>query len=253
MAHTAQGKVYLVGAGPGDPDLLTVKARRIIEQADSVVYDRLVAPEILAVVNPAAELIYAGKHEGEQETVQAWIIEKLAEQAAAGRLVVRLKGGDPCVFGRGAEELLTLRERGIEAELVPGLSSAVAVPELAGIPVTLRGVSRGFAVVTGHCGSGDSTDWASYARIDTLVILMGVAHRDSIAQVLIAAGRDPQEPVALIERGSTPEERVVPSTLDDVARGSVKVEAPAVLVVGRVVNLRSELLAALEPALTLAN
>jgi len=249
MAPAGRRRVYVVGAGPGDPELLTVKARRILKEAEVVVYDRLVAPEILAVANPAADLVYAGKREGEQETVQAWILEKLVEQANAGRLVVRLKGGDPCVFGRGGEEVRRLRELGVESELVPGLSSAIAVPELAGIPVTFRGVSRGFAVVTGHCPSNDSPDWASYARIDTLVILMGVGRRDSIALALIAAGRDPEEPVAFVERGSTPEERVTISTLEEVARGNVQAEAPAVFVVGRVVNLRCELLAALEPAL----
>ncbi len=235
------GKVFIVGAGPGDPDLLTLKALRMIEQAETIVYDRLVAPEILALASPEARLIYAGKHGGDQETMQEWIFEHLVEFARSGQRVVRLKGGDPCVFGRGAEEYRRLREAGIEAELIPGVSSAIAVPEQAGIPVTFRGVARGFAVVTGHCRAGDAIDWNDYARVDTLVILMGVAERAAIAQALIEAGRDAREPVAFIERGATPEERIVCASLSEVAREEVEVASPAVFVVGQVVALRSEI------------
>jgi uroporphyrin-III C-methyltransferase len=235
------GKIYLAGAGPGDPDLLTVKARNAIAGCDALLYDRLVSPEILALASPGAELIYCGKHGGDQETVQPWIFERMVELARAGRTVVRLKGGDPCVFGRGGEEWQRLREEGIEVELIPGISSSIAVPGLAGIPVTFRGVSRAFAVVTGHCRRPDETDWTRYAAVDTLVILMGVECRREIARALIEAGRSPAEPAAFIERGTTPRERVVESTLEDVAAGRMEVEAPAVFVVGEVVRLREEL------------
>ncbi|MGE5647600.1 MAG: uroporphyrinogen-III C-methyltransferase [Acidobacteriota bacterium] len=235
------GKVYLVGAGPGALDLLTVKALRILRSADVVLYDRLITPEILAQAGPGAELIYAGKHAGEQEEIQARILEQMIRHAERGRTVARLKGGDPCVFGRGGEEWRALAERGIDVEIVPGVSAAVAVPEAAGIPVTFRGVARSFAVVAGHCGRGGEIDWTRLAGVDTLVILMGVAGRAGIASELIRAGRNAAEPVAFIERGTTRDERVVTSTLAEVAAGKVEVEAPAVFVAGEVVGLREEL------------
>jgi uroporphyrin-III C-methyltransferase len=246
------GKVYLIGAGPGDPDLLTVKAHRILRSAEVVLYDRLVTPEILAEANPDADLIYAGKHAGEQETVQPWIIEQMILHAERGKTVVRLKGGDPCVFGRGGEEWQALAGHGIDVEIVPGLSSAIAVPEAAGIPVTFRGVARSFAVVTGHCGLGGETDWAKLSGVDTLVILMGVSGRAGIAQELIRAGRSAAEPVAFIERGTTHDECVVTATLEEVADGAVEVEAPAVFIVGEVVRLREELARCTELAHLLA-
>jgi uroporphyrin-III C-methyltransferase len=235
-------QVYLIGAGPGDPELLTVKAQRILQSAEVVLYDRLVSPEVLAVANAAAELLYAGKGVGEQDEVQQWIVDRMLEYARRGRIVVRLKGGDPCVFGRGAEEWLILREQGIEVEMVPGLSSAIAAPGIAGIPVTHRGVSHGFAVVTGHCRGDEGTDWARYAAVDTLVILMGVSGRARIARALMAAGRGAGEPVAFIERGSTPGQRIIVATLGEVAEGQVEVESPAVFVAGEVVRVRERLL-----------
>lgn len=235
-------RYYLVGAGPGDPDLLTVKAARLLSRAGAVLYDRLVSQEILARVNPRAERIYTGKGEGEQELVQAQIHERLLACAGRHEVVVRLKGGDPMVFGRGAEELLFLARHGFPAEVVPGISSAIGVPELAGIPVTLRGAARGFAVVTGHGAAGVPEDWSAYRGIDTLVILMGVKHRARIAAGLIAAGRSPEEPAAFVERGSTARERVVVTTLG--RAGEAAVEAPAVFVVGEVVRVREQLLAA---------
>ena len=235
------GKVYLVGAGPGDPDLLTVKAHRILRGADVVLFDRLVTPEILADANPDAVLLYAGKQAGEQDLVQPRIIEQMVLHARRGKTVVRLKGGDPCVFGRGGEEWRALIEQEVEVEVVPGLSSAIAVPETAGIPLTYRGVARAFAVITGQCRRGEETDWASFAAIDTLVILMGVAERVRIAQALIRAGRSCAEPVAFIERGTTRDERAVTATLGDVAAGTVEVDSPAVFIAGEVVRLREEL------------
>ncbi|HVX66970.1 MAG TPA: uroporphyrinogen-III C-methyltransferase [Bryobacteraceae bacterium] len=235
------GKVYLVGAGPGDPELLTVRAARLLREAEVILYDRLVAPEILAEANPRAALVYAGKQAGEQETAQPWILEQMIRYAEEGRRVVRLKGGDPFVFGRGAEEWHALAERGIEVEVVPGLSSAVAVPESAGIPLTFRGIARAFTVVTGQGTRGFEPDWREYAQVDTLIILMGVAGRARIAGALIAAGRPADEPVAFVENGTTRDERVVTSTLEQVAAGEVDVSSPAVFVVGEVVRLREQM------------
>ena len=234
---------YIVGAGPGDPRLLTLRAYELIQTAEVILYDRLVSNEILALIPESTEQIYAGKLQGEQAEMQAFIGRMLVEYALAGRRVVRLKGGDPLVFGRGAEEWRLLREAGIEVEIVPGVSSALAVPGLAGIPPTFRGIAEGFAVVTGHLRDGaDVVDWSKYASADTLIILMGVRTRAAIARELIRCGRPADQPVAFIERGATPDERVVTATLQDVADDSVEVENPAVFVAGEVVRLRPFLL-----------
>jgi uroporphyrin-III C-methyltransferase len=232
------GKLYLIGAGPGDAELLTLKAARVLRECDVVLYDRLTTPEVLALARPAAELIYVGKHDGEQEREQARIFELILEHALAGRTVARLKGGDPLVFGRGAEEWDVALEHGIEVELIPGISSAIAVPGLAGIPLTFREVSRSFAVVTGHWKTGTNMDWTPYAKIDTVVILMGTKQRALIATSLIGVGRSAQEPVAFVEQGSMAEQRVVESELGLVAKGEVDVSGPAVMVVGEVVRQR---------------
>ncbi len=234
-------KVYLVGAGPGDAELLTVKALRILRQADVVLYDRLVSAEVLAETKQGAELIYVGKHEGEQEATQRLIFDLMVEHAARGRVVVRLKGGDGCVFGRAGEEWQALARAGVEVEVVPGVSSALAAPALAGIPLTFRNLSRGFAVVTGHCAKRTPVDWRDWARVDTLVILMGVKNRAAIASALIEAGRASDEPAVFVERASTAAQRVIETTLGEIAQGLVEVEAPAVLVIGAVVTLRAEL------------
>ena len=234
-------KVYLTGAGPGDPDLLTVKAARLIAQADVVIYDRLVSAEILALARPGALLLFGGKQQGEQERIQTKIQELLLAHAVPGRVVVRLKGGDPMVFGRGAEEWSFLASHGIDVELVPGISSALAVPSLAGIPPTLRGVAVSFAVITGHRQNMEPQEWARYLMVDTLVVLMGIENRQQIARNLIQAGRNSEEPVAFIERGSTDRERVVISKLSEVARGQVDVASPAVFVIGQVVRMRTHL------------
>jgi len=229
------GKVWLVGAGPGDPELLTLAAYRVLQCADVVLYDRLVSAEILACVRPGAQFVYLGKEEGEQESVQRRIHSLMAEYARQYETVVRLKGGDPMVFGRGGEEWAFLVDRGIDVEFIPGLSCATAVPGLAGIPLTLRGVSRSFAVITGRTAVGRPILWDQYADVDTLVILMGVRDRSAIAQALIAGGRPPDQPVAFIERGATPFERKVVATLREVAAGQVEVNSPAVFLVGEVV------------------
>lgn len=236
------GRVYLIGAGPGDPDLLTIKAARVLAQCDVVLYDRLVGRGILALARPDAELIYVGKHAGEQEHTQDRIFSLLLEHALAGKTVARLKGGDPLVFGRGAEEWAIALEHGIAVEFIPGVTSASAVPGLAGIPITYRDVSQSFTVITGHCSQGLQQAWENYAKVDTLVVLMGVKNRQFIAQSLIDAGRDGEQAVAFIERGSTPEQRVVVSTLASVARGEVDARNPAVFVIGEVVRLRAKLM-----------
>jgi uroporphyrin-III C-methyltransferase len=182
-----------------------------------------------------------GKHEGEQNHTQNKIFDLIKTHASAGRIVGRLKGGDPLVFGRGAEEWALAVEHGINVELIPGVSSAIAVPGLAGIPLTYRGVAQSFAVVTAHCREGRSEQWSKFAEIDTLVVLMGVTNREFIAQSLIAAGRDSDEPVAFIERGTTPEERVVETVLGAVASGDAEVQSPAVFVIGQVVRLRERM------------
>ena len=235
------GKLYLIGAGPGDPELLTVKAARVLGECDVVLYDRLTTPGVLALARSDAELVYVGKHDGEQEREQARIFELILEHATAGRSVARLKGGDPLVFGRGAEEWEIAVAHGIEVEFIPGISSAIAVPGLAGIPLTFREVSRSFAVVTGHWKSGTNMEWSPYAKIDTLVILMGTKQRALIANSLIAAGRSPSEPVAFVEQGSLPDQCVVETDLRTVAEGKVEVEGPAVMVIGEVVRQRNRL------------
>lgn len=241
----APGQVWIVGAGPGDPELLTLKALRALEHADVVLYDRLVGAGVLELIPPSAERVYVGKGHGDQDSVQPEIMAQLEQFARSGKRVVRLKGGDPFVFGRGAEEWAHLEARGIRVHVVPGISSSLAVPALAGIPLTFRAVARAFAVVTGHRSidpeAGAPPDWADYARVDTLVVLMGVGERVSIATALIAAGRDPEEPCAFIERGTTPQERVTVSSLGAVSDGAVDVGAPAVWVIGRVVSVRDKL------------
>jgi uroporphyrin-III C-methyltransferase len=233
-----KGKLYLIGAGPGDAELLTLKAARVIGECDVVLYDRLVHAEVLSFARPDAELIYVGKHEGDQEPTQARIFDLIRSRARDGKTVARLKGGDPLVFGRGAEEWRRAIEDVIEVELIPGVTSAISVPGLAGIPLTYRGVSQSFAIITGHCNEGLAQEWSKYAAIDTLVVLMGVRNRSFIAAALIAEGRKPDEPVVFIERGTLPGERLIESTLESVAAGDVEVDSPAVFVIGEVVRLR---------------
>jgi uroporphyrin-III C-methyltransferase len=237
----AMPKIYLVGAGPGRADLLTLRAARILAGADCVLYDRLVSGEVLSLIRPGAELHDVGKEEGRQEAAQDRIYELLEDCARRFNGVVRLKGGDPFVFGRGAEEWAWLIGRGWDVEAVPGVSASLSVPALAGIPPTFRGLAQGFAVVTGHVQGGAPEYWARYAAVDTLVILMGVKNRAAIAGALIAAGRPAAQPAAFIENGTTPRERVVVTTLGEVAAGRAEVSAPAVFVAGEVVRLRAAL------------
>jgi len=203
-----------------------------------VLYDRLVHPEIVGLARPDSERIYVGKHQGEQELRQEEIFDLIRDRALQGKTVGRLKGGDSLVFGRGAEEWQVARKHGIRVELIPGVSSAIAVPGLAGIPLTFRSVSQSFAVVTGHCQEGGGHAWERYASVDTLVILMGVKNRQAIAAGLIAAGRPAAQSVAFVHRGSLKEQQTIESTLAEVADGKVEVKSPAVFVIGEVVNIR---------------
>jgi uroporphyrin-III C-methyltransferase len=243
----AVGKVYLVGAGPGHPDLLTIRAARVLAEADVVIYDRLVSDEVLSLVNPAATLVYAGKRQGEQEAIQYAVNQWLLDSAESGYTVVRLKSGDPMIFGRGGEELEFLAGHGIPTEVIPGISSAISFSSLAGIPLTHRGIAASFAVIAGHRQTTATADWATYAGIDTLVVLMGVENRQAIAKQLVAAGRDPLQPVAFIRRLSTPQEEITEATLAQVASGrGPTVEPPAIFVIGETVRLRSSLVSAEE-------
>lgn len=237
------GTVYIVGAGPGDPELLTVKALKALRRADVIVYDRLVNPEILAEAPARAEKIFAGKAPGAHSCAQEEINALLVSHAREGKAVVRLKGGDPFVFGRGGEEALACAEAGVPWEVIPGLTSAVSVPAMAGIPVTHRGVAGAFAVVTGHCMERDRLDWQALARIDTLVILMGVARLPTIADHLLRHGRAADTPAAVIEKGTLPGERVLTGTLATIAEDAARaaIGAPAILVIGEVVQVREEL------------
>ena len=237
--------VFLVGAGPGDPGLLTLRAVELLGSADVVLYDRLIPPGALRHARPEAELVYVGKQGGGPQMPQQEIDRLLVEHGRAGRRVVRLKGGDPFVFGRGGEEALVLREAGIEFEIVPGITAGVAAPAYAGIPVTHRELASGVAFVTGHEDPEKpetALDWAALARFPgTLVFYMGVRALPRIAERLQAEGRPADEPVAVVERGTLPGQRTVLATLADVAEKAAGIRAPAVTLVGPVAALREDL------------
>lgn len=230
------GTVYLVGAGPGDPELITVRGQRLLQAADVVVYDRLVHADLVRMTPSTAKHFFVGKRPGEHTVTQADINALLLTQAREGRVVVRLKGGDPFVFGRGGEEVRRLRAGGVPFEVVPGITSAIGVPAYAGIPVTHRGVSRSFTVVTGHTCSMDDTalDWDHLASVDTLIILMGLGRLPQIAEQLVEAGRSPETPVAVIQAGTTAEQQVVQGTLRTIGGRVAHLDPPATVVVGEV-------------------
>jgi uroporphyrin-III C-methyltransferase len=226
--------VFLVGAGPGSADLLTVKAARLVAEADVIVHDRLADPAILDLARPGTEFIDVGKQPG-RPTPQEIINTLLVHLGQQGLNVVRLKGGDPFVFGRGGEEADALRSAGVPFETVPGITSAVGVPAAAGIPVTHRGVSASFTVVTGHRERGGSTniEWEALAKVGgTIVVLMGVAERAVIARRLMDGGLSPDTPVAAIHWGTRPEQHTVRATLDELA--DLDIESPATIVIGAV-------------------
>jgi uroporphyrin-III C-methyltransferase len=237
------GKVYLVGAGPGDPKLITVRGLECIRAAEVLLYDRLLDPSLLDEAPSHTERVFVGKESDHHTLRQEKINELLAMHAGLGRNVVRLKGGDPFVFGRGGEEAAYLAERNIPFEIIPGISSSIAVPAFAGIPVTYRGISSSFAVVTGHsCGMENPVDYAAVFRsAGTLIILMGVKHLGEIVAQLTQAGIDPLTPIALVQEGTQATQRTVVSTLKDVVEDSREVQPPAVIVIGQVVSLRDRI------------
>ena len=251
----SQGKVVLVGAGPGDPELITLRGLRWLRRAEVIVYDQLAAPELLGEAPEDALRIFAGKSAGRHCLEQSAINAVLIHHARRGRLVVRLKGGDPFVFGRGGEEILACARAGVAVEVVPGVSAAIAVPAAAGIPVTHRGLSSSFAVVTGHedpAKPESAVDWERLATaVDTLVILMGVGTLPRITARLLAAGRRADTPAAVIHRGTTQAEETVVGTLGDIAAHAAQLPAPAVIVIGEAVAFRSLLARSLLEAVAL--
>ncbi len=242
------GRVVLVGAGPGDPDLLTLRAARELAHAEVLLYDALIEPELLELVPDACERIDVGKRgDGTRSVAIDDIIELMLEKARAGRNVVRLKGGDPFLFGRGGEEATALAAAGIPFEVVPGIPSALAVPAYAGIPITDRRLSSSFAVVTGHRGvrAGDQRiDWEGLSSsADTLVVLMATRWIEEIVERILAGGRDPATPAAMISHGTTPRQRVVSAPLAELPKQvrEAGLRAPTVLVVGEVARFRESI------------
>jgi len=239
------GKVYLVGAGPGHPELLTIKAAELLRTADVVVYDRLIQEEVLALAKPSAERLYMGKPVGRHGSRQDEIHELLVKKAREGKMVVRLKGGDPFLFGRGGEEVLFLAEHGIPFEVIPGVSSALAAPLGAGISVTHREEASSVAIVTGHEASGEFSrlDWDALGKLDTLVFLMGVHNVRTISRKLMEHGRRPETPAAMIQMAFWRDEKVVAGTLANIADevDGAGIKPPATLVVGEVVRLREKI------------
>lgn len=237
-------KVYLVGTGPGDPDLLTVKALRLLQNADVVIYDRLVSEGILQQIPAGVSKIYVGKKTGNHTLPQDEINELLIKLAETERTIVRLKGGDPFIFGRGSEEALLLAKKGIKFEVVPGITAASACTTYAGIPLTHRGLSQGVQIVTGHSQSDQplELDWASLADENkTTVIYMGLANIKLISNKLIQAGLDKATPAAAIQNGTTGKQNCILTTLSQLAKDSSELQAPVIFVIGKVVSLATEL------------
>jgi len=245
--QSSRGRVYLVGAGPGDPELITLKGLRCLRVADVVVYDRLISPYLLDEAPSQAERVFAGKEPGCHSMKQEVINALLIKYARQGRLVVRLKGGDPFVFGRGGEEALALAHAGIPFEVVPGVSSAIAVPAYAGIPVTHRDHASSVTIVTGHEQRkhiSSAVNWEALAKVGgTLVIMMGVEALAHITQQLLAGGLSPDTAAAVIQQGTVPQQRVITCTLVNIAERAriANVKSPAIIVIGTVVTLSSAL------------
>lgn len=234
-----KGQVFLIGAGPGASDLITVRGVEALRRADVVVHDRLVNRELLQYVRPGAEIIYVGKTPGGPTTRQERINEIIVAKALTGANVARLKGGDPYVFGRGWEELEACYLAGVECSVVPGISSSMAAPSAAGIPVTHRAMSRSFTVVTARTANDDDLNYTVLSQLDTVVFLMGRARLPHIAQSLIAAGKSASTPSALVECGTTPEQRVLRGPLGELAAlaDQGRFKSPCTIVVGEVAGL----------------
>lgn len=242
MLNNRVGKVYIIGAGCGNIDLLTLKGKRCIEEADCVIYDRLIDSKVLKLAKANAEMIYLGKGNAEGGVIQDEINKTLAKKALEGKVVARVKGGDPFVFGRGGEEIEEIAKYSIPFEIVPGISSSIAVSEYAGIPVTHRGLARSFHVFTGHTmENGEWHDFSTIAKLDgTLVFLMGIKNLDLITGDLIKNGKNPKTPVAVIEKGTSENQRVTVGTLENIVEKakSEKIVPPAITIIGDVVNMR---------------
>jgi uroporphyrin-III C-methyltransferase/precorrin-2 dehydrogenase/sirohydrochlorin ferrochelatase/uroporphyrin-III C-methyltransferase len=242
MSHSA--KVYLVGTGPGDPDLLTVKAHRLLQTADVVIYDRLVSEAILEQIPPGVSQIYVGKKTGNHTLPQHEINQLLLNLAESKRTIVRLKGGDPFIFGRGSEEALSLSQHNIPFEIVPGITAASACSTYAGIPLTHRGLAQGVQIVTGHSQSDKplELDWKALADANkTIVIYMGLANVELISQNLIAAGLSKNTPAAAIQNGTTSQQIRVLTTLSDLSSATSMLQAPVIFIIGKVVSLANKL------------
>jgi uroporphyrin-III C-methyltransferase/precorrin-2 dehydrogenase/sirohydrochlorin ferrochelatase len=239
------GRVYLVGAGPGDPELLTLRAVRLLKQADVIVYDNLVSDGVLAFVSPSAERIYAGKRRNEHTLRQEQINALLVKLAREGKQVVRLKGGDPFIFGRGGEELQTLAASGVAFEVVPGVTAASGVSSYAGIPLTHRDYAQCCLFVTGHLKDGTADlDWPSLVRLNqTVVIYMGLGGLPEICRQMVAHGASPELPIAVVQDGSMRTQKVVTGTLANMAErvAQASLKSPCLTIVGEVVKLRQEL------------
>ncbi|TKI68622.1 uroporphyrinogen-III C-methyltransferase [Sulfurimonas crateris] len=238
------GKVYLTGAGPGDIELLTLKALRVIKEADVVIYDRLANPDILKEAKNGCEFVYVGKEDGRHIMPQDDINEVIYQNALKYENVVRLKGGDPFVFGRGGEEALYLRERDIKFEIIPGITSSISAPAYAGIPVTHRGIAVSFRVVTGHESphkKESQIPWGNFKTDDTIIFLMGLHNLPKISKKLIEIGKAKDYPCAVISKGTTKDQSVVVGTLENIVEKAKDVPTPALIVVGKVVELREQL------------
>jgi uroporphyrin-III C-methyltransferase len=232
-----QGKAWLIGAGPGDPELLTLKAVKVLRQAEVVLVDDLVAPEVLAYC-PQARVVRVGKRGGCRSTPQDFILRLMLRHARQGRLVARLKGGDPCVFGRAGEEARWLDEHGIACEIVNGVTAGFAAASACGIPLTLRGVARGVTLITAHAEDGSTPDWSALAGSGTtLVVYMGATRMQEIRARLLAGGMPAATPVSMVENATLPRQRECPSTLADMVEDAAAfgLRSPAILVIGEVV------------------
>lgn len=236
-------KVYLTGAGPGDIELMTLKAARVVKEADILIYDRLANPEILEMAREDCEMVYVGKQDGKHSVPQNKINEIIYQAALKYENVVRLKGGDPFVFGRGGEEAIYLYDRDIKFEIIPGITSSVSVPAYAGIPVTHRGITTSFRVVTGHETPNkkiSQIEWQTFLNDETIVFLMGFHNIGLITSKLLELGKAKDYPCAVISKGSTPEQEVCVSTLENIEADSKGMPTPAIIVVGEVVKLREK-------------
>lgn len=236
-----KGKIYFVGAGAGDFELLTLKGKRYIENADCIIYDRLINDKILSFAKPSAELIYLGKENTEGGLLQERINQTLVEKAISGKYknIVRLKGGDSFVFGRGGEEIEAILPHNIPFEMVPGISSSIAVPEYAGIPVTHRRIARSFHVFTGMTADDDTLDFETIAKLQgTLVFLMGVKNLETITKSLIKYGKNPETPIGIIERGCEARQNTTIGTLEDIMTKAQGIKPPAIIIIGEVVEKR---------------